>query len=65
MVVCKVVNQSPWSSGRPKNSLFGKEKMHLSEGDLGCLGGQSRICSHWGCFVGKTLRGEMDWRDRC
>ena len=53
MVVCKEVSQSPWNFGHPGNFLFGMVMMYLSEGDLDCLGGQSMICSHWGCFVGK------------
>ena len=65
MVVCKVASQNPSSFGHPMSSLFGMEKMYLLEGDLDCLGGQSKIYSHWGCFVEKTLKGEMGWRDRC
>ena len=53
MVVCKVASQNPWSFGHPRSSLFGMEKMYLSEGDLDCLGGQNKICSHEGCFVEK------------
>ena len=45
MVVCKVASQSPSSFGHPRNSLFGMEKIYLLEGDLDCLGGQSKICS--------------------
>ena len=65
MVVCKVASQSPSSFGHPRNFLFGMEKMYLLGGDLDCLEGQSKICSHWGCFVEKILKGEMGWRDRC
>ena len=65
MVVCKVASQSPSSFGHPMSSLFGMEKMYLLEGDPDCLGGQSKIYSHWGCFVEKTLKGEMGWSDRC
>ena len=65
MVVCKVASQNPWSFGHPRSSLFGMEKMHLSEGDPDCLGGQNKICSHEGCFVEKILKGEMGWKDRC
>ena len=64
-VASKVANQSPSSFGHPMSFLFGMERMYLLEDDLDCLGGQSKICSHWGCFVEKTLKGEMDWRDRC
>ena len=64
-VASKVANQNPSSFGHPESSLFGMEKTYLSGGDLDCLGGQNKICSHWGCSVEKISKGEMGWRDRC
>ena len=53
VVGCKAANRNPWNFGHPGSSLFGRVMMCLSEGDLDCSGGQSRICSHQGCFVEK------------